>query len=272
MESSLQQHKQFGHNVTRVVQLSDCHLGADQSFMLAGINTFHSFTQSLSEIEGSLKKPALIAVTGDIASAGDPQTYQLFSNAMSSSQFPYAWLPGNHDDFSLMKTSALQPFTRFVELGNWVAIFLVSAVPGEVYGEISGTELKELDDLLKQFEGRNIVLFVHHSPAPISCKWLDQQRITNSEQFGDLIAQHENVRALFSGHVHQENESIWQGLPVYSVPSTCFQFASGSDTFELSDLPPGYRWIDLYPDGRIETGVERLNYDMGKMDHSCLGY
>jgi Icc protein len=269
MESSLQQGK---HSVTRVVQLSDCHLGADQGFMLAGINTFHSFTQSLSEIEGSQKKPSLIAVTGDIASAGNQQTYQLFSSAMSSSQLPYAWLPGNHDDFSLMKTSALQPFSRVVELEGWVAIFLVSAVPGEVYGEISDAELTELDELLKQYEDRSIVLFVHHPPVPVGCKWLDQQCIANSEQFGDLIAQHENIRAIFTGHVHQENESIWQGLPVYSAPSTCFQFARGSDTFELSELPPGYRWIDLYPDGRIETGVERLNYDMKTIDRSCLGY
>ena len=268
----MQQNNQSSDGVTRIVQLSDCHLGGDQSFTLAGINTFHSFSHTMSEVEGSHPTPDLIAVTGDIASDGNQQAYQLFSKVMVESQLPYAWLPGNHDDFSLMKTSALQPFARLVELENWIAIFLVSAVPGKVHGELAKAELEELDELLTQHEDKNVLLFVHHPPTPVGCKWLDQQSIVNSDNLAELLASYKSVRAIFSGHVHQENEADWQGVPVYSTPSSCFQFASNCDTFELSDLPPGYRWIDLYPDGRIETGVERLSYDMQAVDRSCLGY
>tara|TARA_R110000822_G_scaffold187752_18_gene326794 strand:+ start:6486 stop:7304 length:819 start_codon:yes stop_codon:yes gene_type:complete len=272
MGSSLQQNNQSSDGIAHIVQLSDCHLGGDRSFTLAGINTFHSFSHTLSEVEGRDPTPDLVAVTGDIASDGNQQTYQLFFEAMVGSQLPYAWLPGNHDDFSLMKTSALPSFKRLVELEHWVAIFLVSAVPGRVYGELAEAELKELAELLALHEDKNVVLFIHHPPTPVGCKWLDQQSIVNSDKLAELMAPYKNVRAIFSGHVHQENESDWQGVPVYSTPSSCFQFASNSDTFELSDLPPGYRWIDLYPDGRIETGVERLSYDMQMMDRSCLGY
>jgi Icc protein len=40
-----------------------------------------------------------------------------------------------------------------------------------------------------------------------------------------------------------------------STPSTCFQFVPGRDDFAIDDRPPGYRWLHLYPDGRIDTRV-----------------
>ncbi len=260
----------------RVVQISDCHLGSDQSFTLAGINTYNSFSNVLAEIKDHKQPPSLIAVTGDIASEGDGRTYQLFSQSMKASQLPYAWLPGNHDDFSVMTEVMDQPFTKAVELGNWVVIFLVSAVPGEVGGVLAEAELVQLGHLLRLYSDRYTLLFVHHPPSKIDCKWLDEQRIANHETLAELLvqhnAQHKNLRAIFSGHVHQESESVCGGLPVYSTPSTCVQFASGSDTFALSDQAPGYRWIDLCGDGTINTGVERLQYDMQAMDQSCIGY
>jgi Icc protein len=28
------------------------------------------------------------------------------------------------------------------------------------------------------------------------------------------------------------------------------------EEFALDDKPPGYRWLELYPDGVLETGIE----------------
>ena len=62
-----------------------------------------------------------------------------------------------------------------------------------------------------------------------------------------------------NGHIHQSHEADWDGIPVYSTPSTCFQFKPKSVDFALDDLPPAYRWIDLYSDGKIDTGVKYLH-------------
>ena len=43
-----------------------------------------------------------------------------------------------------------------------------------------------------------------------------------------------------------------------STPSTCMQFKPGSKDFALDDLAPGYRRIELFADGRIDTEVLRL--------------
>jgi hypothetical protein len=44
----------------------------------------------------------------------------------------------------------------------------------------------------------------------------------------------------------------------WRTPATCMQFKPKTAEPQLDDLPPGYRWFELYPDGRLETGVERI--------------
>jgi Icc protein len=44
-------------------------------------------------------------------------------------------------------------------------------------------------------------------------------------------------------------------LRLLSTPSTCAQFRPGSDSFAIDERPPGYRWLDLRADGRLDTEV-----------------
>ncbi len=43
-----------------------------------------------------------------------------------------------------------------------------------------------------------------------------------------------------------------------ATPATCIQFKPDSNHFALDTLQPGWREIELYPDGRIETRVKRI--------------
>jgi Icc protein len=255
----------------QIIQMTDCHLGTTKDFVLGGVNTYQSFSQVLSQV-GARHSPELTVVTGDIACDGEWASYQLFADTMASSQLGYSWLPGNHDDFQLMSHVITQPFVRATVLGHWVAISLISAVPGSVRGELSENELAELESLLEHYQDQFVTLFVHHPPVDIHSQWLDQQKISNSAQLRALLARYANIRAIFTGHVHQQGLSDWFGIPVYSTPSTCFQFASQSDSFAISDLHPGYRWIDLCADGQIHTGIEHVRCDDIAVDRSCLGY
>ena len=69
---------------------------------------------------------------------------------------------------------------------------------------------------------------------------------------------HGKVRAVINGHIHQQFETDWGGIKVYSAPSTCFQFKPKAEEFTMGDEPPAYRWIDLHNDGRVDTGVKFL--------------
>ena len=257
--------------IVRLVQLTDCHLGLDCEFNLAGVNTHDTFSKVLSAVR--INRPSSYTfVTGEIDGEGAEASYLLFSAMMASSQLDYGWLPGNHDDFQQMQKTIPQPFVKAKEFGEWVVISLVSSVPGKVNGELSAYELQELSDLLEQYKDQFILLFVHHPPVDIQCQWLDEQRISNSEKLNEVISVHKKVKAIFTGHVHQESETNWFGIPVFTTPSTCFQFTSHSDTFDISNQPPGYRWIELFPDGSIKTGVEHIACDEQSIDRNCMGY
>lgn len=274
MSASLRQlhnGRRLSGDVIHLVQLTDCHIGVDQDFCLGGINTYQSFLQVLSEVTTKLS-PSMTVISGDIACEGDEASYRLFSEAMKSVSLAYTWLPGNHDNFQLMQEVIPQPFCRSIVQDNWVVISLVTSAPGRVGGALSEAELQKLSELLQQYQDRYVLLFLHHPPMDIHCRWLDEQRISNSTQLCELLAQYNNIKAIFTGHVHQDSMTVWCDVPVYSTPSTCFQFTEGSDTFAISDQLPGYRWIDLYPDGHIETGVEYLSSEVQKVDRSCMGY
>jgi len=164
------------------------------------------------------------------------------------------------------------PYWPLLELGAWRVLSLNTAIPGEVGGRLVDEELIFLEQSLRAEPESPFVIFMHHPPMPVGCEWLDKQRIANADEFEGIVRAAGNVKALFTGHVHQELGSKWAGCDVYTTPSTCFQFAASSDGFAMSDGMPGYRWIDLHPDGQLTTGVRHLSDIEHQVDHALAGY
>ena len=86
-------------------------------------------------------------------------------------------------------------------------------------------------------------------------RWLDTVGLRNADEFLAVIDQHPQVRAIVWGHVHQASDRLRNGVRLISTPSTCAQFLPGAEQFSLDTRPPGYRWLDLYPDGTMQTSV-----------------
>ena len=74
------------------------------------------------------------------------------------------------------------------------------------------------------------------------------------------------------GHVHQQVDSSHGDIQLMASPSTCVQFAPGSVGFKADRRPPGYRWLDLLPDGTLHTGVSRVEDVSFKVDLDSGGY
>jgi Icc protein len=100
-----------------------------------------------------------------------------------------------------------------------------------------------------------VLVVLHHQPIPVGSAWLDSIRLMNGPEMLEVVSRHRNVRGILWGHVHQAFDGMHAGVAMMSTPSTCFQFVPGRDDFALDDRPPGYRWLHLYPDGRIDTRV-----------------
>ena len=80
------------------------------------------------------------------------------------------------------------------------------------------------------------------------------------------------MRAVIWGHVHQTFDQLRKGVRLLSTPSTCVQFLPNSEEFAVDMIPPGYRWLELYPDGTFETDVVRLQTIPGEINLGTRGY
>ena len=87
-----------------------------------------------------------------------------------------------------------------------------------------------------------------------------------------MLERFPQTKALLWGHVHQEIDGERNGVRLLASPSTCIQFAPGSEGFQVSEQAPGYRWLRLHGDGRLETGVERLVGFAFTVDYGSNGY
>ena len=69
-----------------------------------------------------------------------------------------------------------------------------------------------------------------------------------------IVREHSNVRGVLWGHVHQSLDSFVHGVRFMATPATCAQFLPGSADFAIDNRPPGYRVLELMPDGAIADG------------------
>jgi len=257
----------------RVVQITDCHLGAQAGDLLLGLDTDESLDDVLDTLVANEPSAALLLATGDISNKGATASYTRFLDLVwNKLSLPVGWLAGNHDQAQAMEAIERPNLSyRHVDVANWRIILLDSSVLGEVHGEIRPAEMQRLQTLLSETDKHTLV-FVHHQPVPVGSEWMDQYIIRNSEALLSELERRPNVKGLIWGHVHQEFSGSHGDLALYATPSTCIQFKPNEDEFALDDVMPGYRWFDLHDDGHFETGVVRIPRKEYPIEFGSGGY
>jgi Icc protein len=258
-----------------VVQISDCHLFASRDGKLLGLNTEDSLKLVLDRVAQEQANIDVILATGDLSQDGASEAYLRFQQHLQRFKAPSYWLQGNHDlTAPIVNTlggrSHLSPCV--IEQGPWRIIMLNSSVEHEVPGNFQASELLFLREALEKSRGHHTLVCLHHHPVVMGCAWLDTQVVKNAAEFWKVMDDFDHVRAVIWGHVHQEWDQQRRGVRLMSVPSTCVQFKPGSKDFAIDELSPGYRWLDLYPDGRIDTVVSRVQGVKFEVDFSVRGY
>lgn len=258
----------------RLVQITDCHLGERAGTRLLNVDTDESLAAVLAMVKQQQPHIDALLMTGDLSDSGSVAAYSRVLAATRDLASTVRWLPGNHDSAATMRhmLGSDQRLQRNLLVGNWQVITLDSAIPGEVGGRLEAAELAALRECLQREPGRHTLICVHHPALPIGCAWIDSQMIANADELWRELAPFAQVRTLLAGHVHQEFDALHKGVRVLTSPSTCVQFAPGSADFRVDAAAPGYRWLDLHADGRIETGVERLRDYVCEVDLAAGGY
>ena len=263
-------------DVIRLAQITDTHLGEEPGTRLLDLDTDASLQAVLELLQREQQGLDLLLATGDLSDHGSAPSYLRLARYLEPLGLPVFALPGNHDRRENLAAAcgsclSLAPLLR---LGNWQIVMLDSQVPGEVGGELGTSQLAFLASALEQGRSDDLhtLVCLHHQPVAVGCAWLDEQMVADAEALFAQLDAVPGVRAVLWGHVHQARDEQRGPLRLMSTPSTCVQFAPGSENFLADDQPPGYRWLELHPDGRIDTGVSRVAADKFSVDLKSGGY
>lgn len=259
----------------RLIQITDTHLGPADGETLLGLNTDQSLADVLALIESEQAEVDALVCTGDVASNPELSCYLRYIDTIRKYfDCPLGWLPGNHDIPSVMQQvrHPYVPALRTMKIDCWLLVLLDSSVAGHVHGAFSDTELAFLRETLDANPAMPTLVMLHHQPVRVGSDWIDQYQVRNHEAFFAIIDQHPQVKAISWGHVHQSFELNRGAQVLFATPSTCVQFKPGCDDFTVDTSMPGYRWFDLYPDGRLTTGVSRVSGKDYRIDYRSAGY
>lgn len=263
-------------DVVRIVQLTDTHLCREAGGTLLGMDTDHSLQSVIDLVQAERANPDLVLGTGDLADGGAQPAYDRLQSYFDQVTPASFWLTGNHDNRQNMEASLSDPerLCREIRSGRWSILLLDSQVPGQVGGTLGEEELARLDAALESSrqQGLYALVCLHHQPVEVGCRWLDEQMVSDADAFFAILDGYPHVQAVLWGHVHQEIDRQRNGVRLLASPSTCVQFAPDSEEFKADDQPPGYRWLELHPDGRVETGVSRDRDTRFEVDLDSGGY
>jgi len=240
------------------------------------MDTDFSLQQVLKLIEKEQTAVHMVLATGDMADNGSENAYRRLRDYCKQLPAPAFCVPGNHDNRLAMEAviNDGKPLVDVIDAGFWQILLLDSQVPGEVGGHLGVQQLTKLKRQLERAQqaDKHVLIGLHHQPVPVGCAWLDEQMVADADQFFSLIEANPQVRGIIWGHVHQQQDFLRGDIKLMASPSSCVQFAPGSERFRAEDTAPGYRWLELYADGKIETGVSRVSGVSFTVDLDSKGY
>lgn len=217
--------------------------------------TYASLCSVLDHYRDNDWRADLVVVTGDLVQDDSVGAYEHFCQLLASLQLPVYCVPGNHDVRALMRDALAEPpfyYCASAAAGNWLITGIDSCVTDHAGGHLEAAELARLDDEISRSSADNVMVCLHHPPVRMGSRWLDTVGLDNGAEFIERIAASGKVRLAIFGHVHQPYDAEHGGVSIVGTPSTCRQFAQGSDDFAVDDNPPAYRRISLYADGKYD--------------------
>lgn len=265
-------------NPIKITQITDTHLYGKPSGTLLKMNTNETLGHVMTLVKDNEEEIDLVLATGDIAQDASDRAYSNFIKIISSLNAPFRWIPGNHDNATVMNRLAegSQAGEKTAQLNNWLIVLLDSSILGQVHGKLAKTEINFLTSVLRAAEKddsiEHCLITMHHNPVPGNSAWMKDIGLENGEEFFAALKISKKVRCVLYGHIHQELDFEHEGVRCLCTPSTCIQFKPNVTSFSLDRVNPGYRSLELFADGSIETVVRRVSGETFEADYNSPGY
>lgn len=244
-----------------IVQITDCHLKADQQADFYGCQPYQNLISVLTDIANQQSEYDAIVLTGDLVQDEVWQSYQNFLHALHQFkwQLPIYLIPGNHDEPNLFERfSQDELFTqdKVIELDDWLLVLFNSYHPTQKgAGHISNEQLVNIKQQIKlkpNADSAHWLVFLHHHLVPFN-SFIDQYDLQDSTEFTHWLAQTPNIKAIVHGHVHTAASGYFNGKPWHACAASSVQFGHSSQGFVITDNNPSYNQISLASDGTVSV-------------------
>ncbi|MDO4441315.1 MAG: metallophosphoesterase [Moraxella sp.] len=257
-------HIDAADDVFKIAQISDLHLGDEDSF--------ERFLAVLSL--AMAESPDLLLLTGDLVNDGHREGYDRLYDALADAQIPVLCIAGNHDvtaevghhlpfeerTFLPICLDDRLPNRQRLTIGmadtTWQILAINTAISGRIDGRISDESLDFLAEHLTG--GLPTIIAMHHHPHPVGSAWIDGHMLQNPDELWQTLAPFDNIQAIICGHVHQAHHISTHGISLYTCPASSRQFLPHHDDFAIDDVPAGFRLIHICNKKTLATWVKRL--------------
>ena len=244
----------------KILHISDTHIYKEPHKKLCGILTRDTLLNVL-EIVRHGEAIDLIIATGDLSMDGSIDSYKWLRDQLDALKVPYYVLPGNHDDFSNLRSVfdlPEKPYPKLIDLRDWKVLLLDTQKKGAVYGSLDKIQLERLENFLKRGMAKKTAIFMHHPAVEVGCNWLDKINLREGKECFMQLTESYQVELIVAGHVHQESRFLRGGTCFLTSPSTCAQFKPQSFDFAVDNSPPGFRVIEFNDENSFHTSVMRV--------------
>ena len=214
-----------------IAHLSDPHLdlSPERSRRLIAVL---DLVRDLSFLDGLL-------VTGDLADHGAAAEYAEFFAALPVG-LPTLVVPGNHD-LSAPFLAALshagheQTLSGTLDLGGVRIVGMDTHIDSRDDGFLTPESMASARERIASAPG-HVVLAMHHPPVPVGHDLADSlYRLTNPEALTALVAEHEQIIGLFTGHVHAGLATTFSGVPLLGALGIVSTMRLGSKIDPIAD-------------------------------------
>jgi 3',5'-cyclic AMP phosphodiesterase CpdA len=259
------------------IHITDHHLLEAEEALRDGFCPGHAFRRVMRHISQNVaNKVDFIISTGDLV---EPETDANYQGAMkllginSSAalpgpqhinieglkDFPFYFLPGNHDDRALVTkylfSNSIAPnLYNFTFMHKGVQFIFMDWGPESkayLFPETKEFLAKALQSDLPS------VIICHQHVKKIGSRWLDAFLADNLDEFWDVVASaKEKVLAILCGHVHITYEDEYYGIPILGLRSTAYPFAK-TDTPVVILASPHYRYVHVH-DGVLTSRIYKV--------------
>lgn len=253
----------------KILVISDIHLRSNKRNII-GLDPLKQFLEALSH---GLKKHSdaeHMILIGDMTHSGHISEYELLKEATNSYKIPITFMFGNHDnrsnftkvfpDVSLTSEGHLQ---KKIVLGNDV-LFCLDTLNSDPHfereheGKLCEKRLKWLEQELIQVKNKRVSIFTHHPPHNIGFPGMDKIKLSNSADLFNIIKKYQNIKHIFSGHIHRSISGTTNNIGFTIFKSTCHQMPMDllSVGSSLSVAEPAAYGIVLFDDQSIIAHTE----------------